>query len=167
MPPPFDNYAAPMKRALKPGETITLYNPDLAVESEARARLDGEMRVDTPTICVEPGKYKIAYGGMIQSHPKLATGTVEFEVKDQVAWGKEAGGLQAGIVGPSTVRIGEEARFAVKLRNVTEETIKVSAWPLWMCYPRVVDALGKRVPTTTAPSGGLRDHSNSPHPQTR
>ena len=61
MPPPFDGYAVPIKRALKPGETITLYNPEVAVESEALTRLKGMMRVDTPTICVAPGKYKIAY----------------------------------------------------------------------------------------------------------
>jgi hypothetical protein len=118
------------------------------------------MWLGTPTICVAPGKYKIAFGGMIQSHPKLTTGAVEFEVKEtakpaakgDVAWGKEAGGLQAGIVGPGPVRIGEKARFVVKLRNVSKETIQVSAWPLWTCYPGVVDARGKRVPTTTAPA---------------
>jgi len=34
---------------IKPGETITLYNPEVAVESEAMTRLDGLIRVDTPT----------------------------------------------------------------------------------------------------------------------
>src|SRR5262249_10168765 len=122
MPPPsyvFYGYALPpIKRALKPGETITLYNPEVAVEPEdRRAKVLGEMWLGTPTICVAPGKYKIAFGGMIQSHPKLTTGAVEFEVKEtakpaakgDVAWGKEAGGLQAGIVGPGSVRIGEKA----------------------------------------------------------
>jgi RNA polymerase sigma factor (sigma-70 family) len=77
---------------------------------------------------------------------------VEEKADAAVVWGKEAGGLQAGIVGPGVVRIGEKARFIVKLRNVSKETIKVSAWPLWTCYPGVVDATGKRVPTTTAPA---------------
>ena len=36
MPPPFDDLALPTKRVLKPGETITLYNPEVAVESEDR-----------------------------------------------------------------------------------------------------------------------------------
>jgi hypothetical protein len=97
---------------------------------------------------------------MVQSHPKLTTGAVEFEVKepakpaakDEVAWGKEAGGLQAGIVGPGSARIGEKARFVVRLRNVSKETINVSVWPLWMCYPGVVDSRGNKVPTTTAPA---------------
>jgi RNA polymerase sigma factor (sigma-70 family) len=151
-PPPFDNFAVPRKRVIQPGETITLYSPEVAVESEDRAKLDGEMRVDAPTICVGPGKYKISYSGMIQSHPQLATRTVDFEVKDQVAWGQEAGGLQAGIVAPRTVRIGEKAKFVVKVRNVGKETIKVSAWPLWMNHPGVVDPRGDRVRTTVAPT---------------
>ena len=72
----------PIKWALKPGETITLHNPEVAVESEDRAKLLEEMLViGTPTICVAPGKYKIEFGGVIQSHPKLATPTRELEIK--------------------------------------------------------------------------------------
>ena len=44
-------------------------------------RLKGLIRVETPTICVAPGKYKIEFGGMIQSHPKLAAPTLELEIK--------------------------------------------------------------------------------------
>jgi hypothetical protein len=106
MPLPLDFYAAPTHRVLKPGETITLYKPELAVESEDRARMDGEMRVEAPTICVAAGKYKIVYGRLVQSHPALATGPVEFEVKDPVVWGQEVDGLQAGIVAPGPVRMG-------------------------------------------------------------
>ena len=118
-PPPFFGYTVPIKRTLKPGETITLYNPEVAVESEDRAKQLGEMLVYTPTICVAPGKYKIAYGGMIQSHPKLATGTVEFEVKDQVAWGKEVDGVQIGVqLGEQRVyAVGETVTLVVRLRN--------------------------------------------------
>ena len=149
MPPILLGDIALQQRVLKPGETITLYNPEVAVVSED-PKMDGEMRVDTPTVCVAPGKYKIAFGGMIQSHPKLATGTVEFEVKDPVAWGKVANGLQAGlfISNATDVRIGGKAQMVVKLRNVSKETIKTSVWPLWTCYPGVVDAKGNRVPTT-------------------
>jgi hypothetical protein len=70
----------PIKRAIKPGETITLYSAEVAVESEDRAKQLGEMLVvGTPTICVAPGKYKIQYGGT--SQPSLATGTLELEIK--------------------------------------------------------------------------------------
>jgi hypothetical protein len=154
MPVPKGYKVRLVERVIKPGETITLYNPEVAVESEDRAKVLGEMLVDAPTICVAPGKYKIAYGGMIQSHPKLTTGEVDFEVKDPVAWGKEAGGLQAGlcISNANDIRIGGQAKMVVRLRNVSKETIKVSAWPLWTCYPGVVDARGDRVRTTVAPS---------------
>ena len=86
MPPPsYVLYGPPLpptKRALKPGETITLYNPAVAVEPEdRRAKVLGEMWLGTPTICVAPGKYKIAFDGMIQKHPTLATGTLELEIK--------------------------------------------------------------------------------------
>jgi hypothetical protein len=92
MPPPLGSYAAPTRRVLKPGETITLYNPEVAVESAGMLRLLGELRVDTPTTYLTPEKYRIAFGGIIQSHPKLSTGSVEFEVKDRVVWGQEVGG---------------------------------------------------------------------------
>jgi hypothetical protein len=76
----------PIKRTLKPGETITLYDFYVVLEPEDRAKvLGGAMVVTNPTICVAPGKYKIVFSGMIQSHPKLATGTVEFEVKPAIA----------------------------------------------------------------------------------
>jgi RNA polymerase sigma factor (sigma-70 family) len=154
-PPPFDGLAIPIKRALKPGETITLYNPEVFVESEDRAKVLRETLVNTTTICVAPGKYKIAFDGMIQSHPKLATGTVEFEVKepakpaapikDDVAWGKEADGLQAGIVGPSTVRIGEKATFTLKLRNVGKAEVSVTYSSPRYCAPEVTTDTSGRV----------------------
>ena len=58
------------------------------------------------------GSAHVSFGGMIQSHPKLASGAVELQVKDQVAWGKEKGGLQAGLCvsNASDVRIGGKAR---------------------------------------------------------
>ena len=40
----------------------------------------------------------------------------------------------------------------VKLRNVSNETITASAWPLWMTGPQVVDSLGKRVRATSPPA---------------
>ncbi|HVK07533.1 MAG TPA: hypothetical protein VM597_02030, partial [Gemmataceae bacterium] len=62
---------------------------------------------------------------MIRSHPKLATGTVEFEVKDAkpaeafTAWGKKVGGLQAGfeVKENRTYRLGETVTLVVRIRN--------------------------------------------------
>jgi RNA polymerase sigma factor (sigma-70 family) len=163
MPPPFDNYAPPTKRALKPGETITLYNPEIAVESEARARLLGEMRVDTPTICVEPGKYRIAFGGLIQSHPMLTTGAVEFEVKDAkegvTAWGKEVGGLQAGlgIAEKGPYRHGETVALVVRVRNVGKETVKFKYIKQYLDEnrPTVTGTDGKTIPQGKAEVTGV------------
>jgi RNA polymerase sigma factor (sigma-70 family) len=150
--PPIPLYLViPTEQVIKPGEIIHLYNPEVTLVSEAQQRMRGLMQVDTPMISIAPGKYKIAYGGMLQSHPKLKTGTVGFEVKepakpvakDDVAWGKEAGGLQAGIVGPGSVRIGEKARFAVKLRNVGKADVKVTHGRLTECPPAVTNSEGK------------------------
>jgi RNA polymerase sigma factor (sigma-70 family) len=140
---------------IKPGETITLYEPEVAVEPEALMRLEGIMRVDIPTICVDPGKYKIAYGGMIQSHPKLATGTAEFAVKDQVAWGKEIDGLQLGLslvpADAQTFRQGETVKVAVKLRNVGKAAVKIIHGLLRESPPKVT-ADGVRMSVSMPPS---------------
>jgi hypothetical protein len=154
MPPPFDNLAVPIKRTLKPGETITLYKPEVAVESEALMRLEGIMRVDTPTVCVDPGKYKIAFGGLLRSHPKLTTGTVDFEVKapkDVTAWGKEVGGLQAELGYKSEKRaysLGETVTLVVRVRNVGKEAVKFRYCreTYFEEPPAVTDSKGKSVP---------------------
>jgi hypothetical protein len=71
--------------------------------------------------------------------------------EDELVWGKEADGLQAGVgvLNANSIRIGGKATFVVKLRNVGKAAIKVSVWPL--SYPGVVDAAGKPVRATMAP----------------
>jgi RNA polymerase sigma factor (sigma-70 family) len=155
-PPPVLGYAVPIKFAIKPGETITLHNPAVFVESADRAKVPEAMSVDTATICVAPGKYKIAFDGVIQSHPKLATGTVEFEVKepakpaapikDNVAWGKEVGGLQAGLLAEAaTCRVGESLKFQVKLRNVSKAEVSITYVHQHYCWPLVTTNKGRDV----------------------
>jgi RNA polymerase sigma factor (sigma-70 family) len=145
------------ERVIKPGETITLYNPELAVQWEAVAHLQGLIRVDTPTICVKPGNYKIAYGRMIQSHPKLTTGTAEFEVKaaqaeSVTAWGKEVGGLQAGLgFHPGQKRAyrhGETVPLVVRVRNVSQNNVKFYYHVEFLeeTTPAVTDANGNAIP---------------------
>ena len=134
---------------IKPGETITLYNPEVAVESEAMTRLKGLIRVETPTICIAPRKYKIVYSGMIESHPKLTTGTVEFEVKDQVAWGKEADGVQVGILFGEhrAYKVGETVTLTVRLRNNGKKEVPFSYYEEYFQKnpPLITDADGKAV----------------------
>lgn len=124
MPPSPRYYVPPTERVIKPGETITLYNPEVAVEAQKLEPLPGPVwPVSTPTIRVAAGKYKITFSGMIQSHPKLATGTVEFEVKpakeSTTAWGKEVDGVQVGIqLGQDRAyKVGETVTLVVRLRN--------------------------------------------------
>ncbi|HKB37711.1 MAG TPA: sigma-70 family RNA polymerase sigma factor, partial [Gemmataceae bacterium] len=147
-PPPLRGFAVPIKLTLKPGETITVYNHMVFVEPEDRAKALEPRPVAGPMICVAPGKYKIAYGGMIL--PKLATGTVEFEVKepakpaapikDNVAWGKEVDGLQAGIAADSiTCRQGEKLKLTVKLRNVGKAEVTITYRLLEECAPQVTN----------------------------
>jgi RNA polymerase sigma factor (sigma-70 family) len=173
MPAPFDGLASPIKRAVKPGEAITLYNPAVSVASEVLMRLKGIIRVDTPTISVAPGKYKIAFDGMIQSHPKLSTGTVEFEVKPAsvTAWGKEYMGLQAGLgFRPGERRAyihGETVTLVVRVRTVNKNLLETRLggrpvnyipayffdWP-----PYVTDGEGKPGPQIRFPGKG-GDHN--------
>ncbi len=81
--PPSPRYYVPVtERVIKPGETIDLYAPILEVQSADLPTLDGLLLVDTPTVYAPPGKYKVSFGGMLTSHPKLTTGTVKIEVKD-------------------------------------------------------------------------------------
>jgi RNA polymerase sigma factor (sigma-70 family) len=160
MPPPswviYSPPPLPIKRTLKPGETITLYNSGVAVEPEdRRAKVLGDTWLATPTICVAPGKYKIAFGGMIQSHPKLSTGIVEFEVKEPVEalteWGKDVGGLQAGPGYPPgqrrTYYTGETARLVVRVRNVSKDAVKFQYYRMFFTQkaPTVADGGGEPV----------------------
>ena len=70
------------ERVLKPGETVTLAEPVVAVQSTDVLKLKGVLRVDTPTMYVDAGKYNVAFAGLLQSHPTLTTGPLEIAVRD-------------------------------------------------------------------------------------
>jgi RNA polymerase sigma factor (sigma-70 family) len=74
--------------------------------------------------------------------------------EDVTAWGKEVGGLQAGLSvrNRSDIQTGGKVAAVVRLRNVSTETITVSAWPMWVTGPRVVDTQGKPVRATSPPT---------------
>jgi RNA polymerase sigma factor (sigma-70 family) len=157
MPPILGVIVVPTELVLQPGKTITLYKPEVAVEAKVPDKQIGQSpNVAKPTIRVGPGKYKLGIGHMLDSHFKLTTGSVEFEVTDpklaaaieqKIVWGKAVDGLQAGarLINADTVRIGEKAGFNVILRNVSKAAIKVSVLPLGITLPAVVDAGGNRV----------------------
>jgi len=151
IPPSPRNYVPPTDRVIKPGETVGLFDPVVAVESDDILRLKGLIRVDTPTTFLAPGKYRIGFGGMIQSHPTLSTGTVEFEVKDRVAWGAEVDGLQIGLAGGTpTYHHGEKLKLTVKLRNVGKAEAKVTYILLQESTP-LVTADGVRMTVAMPP----------------
>ena len=163
MPPILGIIVIPTERVIKAGETITLYNPDVAVEALDRGPESGPIQfVSTPTIRVRPGKYTIAFGGMVHSHSTLSTGTTEFEVREPAepaaateeaftAWGKEINGLQAGLGFPAgqkrAYRHGETVTMVVRVRNVGKEEIKFQYVPAFFKEkpPTVMDGDGKPV----------------------
>jgi RNA polymerase sigma factor (sigma-70 family) len=88
---------------------------------------------------------------------KLATGKLEMQVQDAekredgTAWGKQAGGLQAGLQVQSAKRVyhhGEKVRLLVRVRNVSKEAVKFEYIPQFLDEnsPAVTDANGKKLP---------------------
>ncbi|HYH69456.1 MAG TPA: RNA polymerase sigma factor [Urbifossiella sp.] len=153
MPPRLGIIVIPTERVLKPGETVILYTPELAVEGRLIGQTGPAPLVRTPTIRVEPGRFKVVLGGMVHSHTKLATGAAAFEVKAAAApqaatvWGKEVGGLQAGLGlkgGNKTFRHGETADVVLRVRNVGKEPVEFKhIWAFFVENP----------PTVTTPDG--------------
>jgi hypothetical protein len=130
------------------------------------------------------GKFQLQYervggnigAGEIKLDPtlsKLATGRLELEVKDAekspaereregfTAWGKEVGGLQAGLdIRPDARRAyhyGEAVTLVVRVHNVGKETVKFKYLKEFFDEnpPVVTDADGKTVPQLNIEAGGL------------
>jgi RNA polymerase sigma factor (sigma-70 family) len=89
---------------------------------------------------------------------KLATGKLELEIKSEpppAAWGKEVGGLQAGLgYLPGERRAyhhGETVKLVVWIRNVSKEEVKFQyLYPTIEHSPTVIDGDGKPVPQRNA-----------------
>ena len=125
---------------------------------------------ETPTIFAKPAKYKIAYGGMLTSHPKLTTDTVEVEVKPAkpveafTAWGKEIGGLQAGLTisEKRAYTHGETVTLILRVRNNGKEAVEFKH--IWAFFvenpPTITDADGKRVELPKFIAEGLHGPRN-------
>jgi RNA polymerase sigma factor (sigma-70 family) len=73
------------------------------------------------------------------------------EVEPFTAWGKEVGGLQAGLGYPPgqhrTYYTGETAKLVVRVRNVSKDALKFQYFPLFLAQkaPTVADGAGKPV----------------------
>jgi hypothetical protein len=145
----------PTKHTLKPGQTVDLDRADMAVEADDGKPPGG--LVERFTIHVRPGTYRARFAGFLQDRPTLSTGTAEFEVKEATAekeavtaWGREVGGLQAGLsVGDKRVyRHGETVTLVVRVRNVGKEAVRFEYIRQYLDEnpPTVTGADGKTIP---------------------
>jgi RNA polymerase sigma factor (sigma-70 family) len=152
----------PTKITLQPGQIVEVAKSTIfvaGVEDEDQPVPEGV--VDQFTIYVRPGTFKAKFAGFLQGQPALATGEVEFNVKDAVeltAWGKEVGGLQAGLgYLPGQKRAYhtlENVKLVVRVRNLSKEIAKFKYLRQFFIEtpPTVTDGNGKPVqlPHTTA-----------------
>jgi RNA polymerase sigma factor (sigma-70 family) len=155
-PPAFE--IIPTKITLQPGQTVEVAKSTIfvaGVEDEDQPVPEGV--VDQFTIYVRPGTYKAMFASFLQGQPKLATGEVEFNVQDAeevTAWGKEVGGLQAGLgFRPHAKRAyhwGETVTLVVRVRNVGKEKIDFPYLNQFFVEkpPTVRDGQGKQFPST-------------------
>jgi RNA polymerase sigma factor (sigma-70 family) len=167
MPAILDIIVIPTEQVLKPGETVALYQREVAVERVLEGKADPNAEVGIPTIRVPPGKYRIAFDEFVQSDLILSTGGVEFEAKDKndkespekkeafTSWGKEVKGLQLGLARVPADKIayhpGEEIKFEVKVRNVSKAPITISYGRLNESPPEISDAQGGKVHVAMPP----------------
>ncbi len=170
MPPALNFEVVLTEKVIPPGATSTLYRPRVMVAGAQEGNVDWNALLPLPTIRVKPGKYEIAYRGMLDNHPSLSTGTVAFVVKEKdtralpakplrepaqggfTAWGKEVGGLQAGLgylPGQKGIsHTGETATLVVRVRNVGKKEVAFQYLRQFFIEnpPTVVDPNGKAVP---------------------
>ncbi len=171
MPPIHGFIVIPTEKVLKPGETVALYEREVAVRGILEEKAAQKTEVSIPTIRVGAGTYKIAFSDFVQRHLVLSTGVVEFKVKGTknspeekeafTAWGKEVGGVQAGLgFRPGERRAyqtGETVRLVVRVRNVGNKKVKVAYFNEFFYEnpPRVTDGDGKLVPLEGIELSGL------------
>jgi hypothetical protein len=163
MPPVHFGSRPNYSRVIESGRTFTLFDHELVVEVDAKQPPQTDVKV--PTVRAPQGKYTVSYSGMVSSHKKLATGRLPFDLmgpgndakadledgraaESTIAWGKEVGGLQAGL----SIRSGgenasETSTLVVRVRNVGKETVKFShLLPFEEHAFTVTDGEGKPVP---------------------
>ncbi len=166
----------PVDVTLKPGTEILLESRMHGASGLPfqLAPLEGvKTKTTHPPLVVGTGKFHLQFervlgnssSGKIELDPaleKLATGKLELEVKEPeqlpakkqtyTAWGKEVGGVQAGLGFPPganrAYRHGEIVTLVVRVRNVGKEGVKFQAFNDWFytAPPVVVDGNGKPVP---------------------
>jgi hypothetical protein len=151
----------PVDVNLAPGKEMELHDLKLKL---APAGGSGDVTEVSPETLNGKGKFQIQYEQLAaaSSEPnltKLATGKLELEVKEAekqekegfTAWGKEVGGLQAGLGYPPgehrAYHSGETANLVVRVRNVSKDAVKFQYFAMFIMQkaPTVTDGEGKPV----------------------
>lgn len=155
----------PVDVNLTPGKDMELHNLKIKL---APAGGSGDVTEVSPETLNGKGKFQIQYEQLAAASidpilSKLATGKLELEVKEPekqpqkgekeafTEWGKEVGGLQAGLGYPPgqhpTYYTSETARLVVRVRNVGKDAVKFQYYPLFFKQkpPTVTDGGGKPV----------------------
>ena len=178
--------AALMQENLAPGKEAVLCELDLQIRPASEKGKGrpwrwtlyetGKFQVQFEKVGGNIGKVGAGIGtGEIRFDPilsKLATGKLEIEVKEPekippekeafTAWGKEVGGLQAGLgFRPGEKRAyrqGEEAWIVLRVRNVGKEGVEFKH--IWAFFvenpPTIADAEGKPVRMPGPAAEGLQ-----------
>ena len=142
-------------KSVAPGKEVDL------VQLKLDLRPATERSKDAAWTIYGTGKFQIQYpvaGVVGEVRPdlpgmSLTTGKLELEVKDPfTAWGKEVGGLQAGIsLAPGAKRVylhGETVTLVVRVRNVSKEAVKFQYLERYFSSdtsPTVTDSEGKPI----------------------
>jgi hypothetical protein len=164
-----DGRQMPRSTNVAPGKEVELYNWSFDLRPQGESGNKGSLTIHGT------GKFSLQCERIVgpsssnPNHPnptmdKLATGKLELKVEDAeklpmkkekedfTAWGKEFGGLQAGLaLRPGEKRVyrqGEVITLVVRVRNVSKETVKFKYIRQFLDEnpPTVTDADGKTVP---------------------
>jgi RNA polymerase sigma factor (sigma-70 family) len=149
---------------LAPGKSIELWQWKLNLRPESESTKPPPPDDPPYATLYGPGKFVIQYP-WVSSVSKLCTGKLEIEVKSDppqkqeqkqekdggTAWGKEVGGLHAGLgYLPGQKRAyshGETAKVVLRVRNVGKEAVDFKY--IWAFFvenpPKITDADGKLV----------------------
>ena len=155
----------PRDAKLAPGKEVDIFDWDLDLRPKGESGRKGVLTIHGTGMFSLQCERVVGPTSGNPNHPdpareKLATGKLELEIKKAAAnpekepftaWGKEVGGLQAGLGFPlgghRAYHIGETVEFVLRVRNVSKETVDFNH--IWAFFvenaPTITDPDGKRI----------------------